>query len=190
MTEVLVVDDEVELAELYGGWLDGEYDVRTAHSGGEAVDELPDSDVVLLDRRMPDLSGDEVLAIARDRDVDCRVAMVTAVTPEFDVIEMGFDDYLVKPVSRTELRETVECLERRSAYDQKLQRYFSLVSRRATLKREKRPEALATSEEFHDLEERIGELRSDLDAILDGFDDSDYSATLRDVAADAEFTHP
>ena len=190
MTEVLVVDDEVELAELYGSWLDGEYDVRTTHSGGEAVDELPGSDVVLLDRRMPDISGDEVLAIARDREIDCRVAMGTAVSPEFDVIEMGFDDYLVKPVSREELLETVERLERRSTYDEKLQRYFSLVSRRAALKREKRPEELATSEEFHDLTDRIDALRSDLDAILDGFDDRDYSATLRDVAADAEFSRP
>ncbi|MFB6218189.1 MAG: HalX domain-containing protein [Halobacteriaceae archaeon] len=184
--EVLVVDDEADLASLYAAWLDAEYEVTTATSGGEALDEIDDgTDVVLLDRRMPELSGDEVLAAIRDRDIDCRVAMVTAVNPEFDVIEMGFDDYLLKPVDREELLATVDRLDRRSEYDEKLQEYFSLVSRRATLKREKTADELASSEQFGELEARIDALRADLDELIEGFEEEDYSATLRDVAADA-----
>jgi len=180
--EVLVVDDEPALAELYSAWLDREYTVRTATSGEEALAEIDAGvDVVLLDRRMPDLSGDEVLATIRDRDVNCRVAMVTAVNPEFDVIEMGFDDYLLKPVDHEELLTTVDCLDRRSEYDEKLQQYFALVSRRATLKQEKTEAELARSDEYADLGERIGALQAELDDLIEGFEEEDYSVTLRDV---------
>lgn len=180
--DVLVVDDEPDLAELYSVWLDREYDVRTATSGAEALEEIDDGvDIVLLDRRMPELSGDEVLATIRDRDIDCRVAMVTAVTPEFDVIEMGFDDYLLKPVDREEVLATVECLDRRSEYDEKLQEYFALVSRQATLKQEKTEAELASHDEYGDLQRRISALQEELDDLIERFEDEDYSATLRDV---------
>ncbi|MFB6105679.1 MAG: response regulator, partial [Halobacteriaceae archaeon] len=59
---VVVVDDEEGIAEAYSYWLSDEYDVRTAQSGAGALETIDeDVDVVLLDRRMPDRSGDEVL---------------------------------------------------------------------------------------------------------------------------------
>ena len=57
---VLIVDDEQNLTTLYAAWLEPDYDVVTATSGSEAVTELDsDVDVALLDRRMPETSGDE-----------------------------------------------------------------------------------------------------------------------------------
>ncbi len=87
----------------------GSYDVRRAYEGHEAL-ELLDGEVniVLLDRRMPGLSGDEVLSELRRRELHSRVVMVTAVKPDFDIIDMGFDDYLVKPVSKDDLFTTVQ----------------------------------------------------------------------------------
>ncbi len=80
---VLVVEDEPDLADLYATWLRGEYRVRVAYGGREALEKLDDEvEVVLLDRRMPDLSGDEALKEIRERGFDCRVAMVTAVEPD------------------------------------------------------------------------------------------------------------
>jgi CheY-like chemotaxis protein len=59
---VLIVDDESEVADVYALRLREEYETRTAYGGEEALDTIDsDMDVVLLDRRMPDLSGDEVL---------------------------------------------------------------------------------------------------------------------------------
>ena len=81
---VLVVEDEPDLADLYATWLKIDYSVRTAYGGEEAVEQLDDEiDVVLLDRRMPGLSGDEVLTKIRERGIDCYVSMVTAVEPDF-----------------------------------------------------------------------------------------------------------
>jgi CheY-like chemotaxis protein len=59
---VLVVDDEPQLAELYSMQLAEEYEVRTATGGPEALDLVDEEvDVALLDRRMPRMSGDELL---------------------------------------------------------------------------------------------------------------------------------
>ena len=59
---ILVVEDEQALIELYVRWLEDEYDVRTAEGGEEALEEFDDSvGVVLLDRLMPGMSGDEML---------------------------------------------------------------------------------------------------------------------------------
>ena len=91
---VLVVEDEPDIAALYSGFLEERYDVTVAETATEAVDRVDAAvDVVLLDRRLPDGSGDDVLEHIRESGYDCRVAMVTAVEPDFDIIDMGFDLY-------------------------------------------------------------------------------------------------
>ena len=149
---VLVVEDEPDLADLYAAWLGDEYRVRTAYGGNEALDVLDeagdDVDALLLDRRMPGLSGDEVLDAVTDRGIECRVAMVTAVEPDFDIIEMGFDDYLVKPVTSDTLRDTDKTLLTRNDYDAGVQDLFSLTSKKAMLEAEKSASELADNEEY------------------------------------------
>ena len=161
---VLVVEDEPDLADLYAAWLGDEYRVRTAYGGQEALEELDavddEVDAILLDRRMPGLSGDEVLSAVRERGIDCRVAMVTAVEPDFDILKMGFDDYLVKPVTSDTLKETVSGLLRRGEYDTEMQELFSLTSKKAMLETEKSATELADNDEYQRLTDRIEELRS------------------------------
>ena len=169
---VLVVEDERDLADLYATWLRDEYRVRVAYGGREAIEKLDDAvDVALLDRRMPDLSGDETLAAIREEGIECRVAMVTAVEPDFDIVAMGFDDYVVKPVSREGLAETVESLLLRSTYDDGMQELFALASKKALLESEKDPATLESNREYQELSERVSELRADLDETLASFDD-------------------
>ena len=183
---VLVVEDEPDLADLYATWLRDEYRVRVAYGGREALEELDEEvDVVLLDRRMPDLSGDEALEAIRERDVGCRVAMVTAVEPDFDIVAMGFDDYLVKPVSRDSLKETVENLLRRNTYDDGIQELFALASKKALLESEKDAATLEEHEEYQELTERVRNLRAQLDETLTSFDEEhDFTAMYRDLGDD------
>lgn len=111
---VLLADDEPALAEGHAAQLPDDYEVRTAYDGQEALDALDeDVDVAVLDRRMPKLTGDDVLDAIRDQDYDCRVLMLTGVEPSEDIVEMGFDEYLVKPVGGDEFRETVARLHDR-----------------------------------------------------------------------------
>ncbi|GAA0718363.1 DNA-binding response OmpR family regulator [Halorubrum trapanicum] len=188
---VLVVEDEPDLADLYAAWLGDEYRVRTAYGGHEALDQLDEADdevdAILLDRRMPGLSGDEVLTAVRDRGIDCRVAMVTAVEPDFDILEMGFDDYLVKPVTSDTLRETVEGLLRRGEYDSEVQELFSLTSKKAMLESEKSASDLADNEEYQRLTDRITELREQADESRDAVatNDEDYEKLFQDFDTDA-----
>jgi Response regulator containing CheY-like receiver, AAA-type ATPase, and DNA-binding domains len=179
---VLVVDDERDVADAYAAQLDSEYVVTTAYGGQEALDQLDASvDVVLLDRRMPGLSGDEVLDGIRDRGLEVRVSMVTAVDPDFDIIEMPFDDYIIKPVSRDDLLGTIERLLNCSTYETKLQEYYSLMAKRATLQSNKPQAELEGSETFESLETRIDELEGDLDETVSEFDDDDFTALFRDL---------
>jgi len=179
---VLVVDDEPDVADAYSAQLEAEFIVSTAYGGQEALEMLDAAvDVVLLDRRMPGISGDEVLEAIRDRGLSCRVAMVTAVDPDFEIIDMPFDDYVIKPVSREDLFETIDRLLTCSEYEEQLQEYYALTAKQATLKANKPEAELEGSERYADLEERIAALRRDLDEVVAGFDDDDFEAAFRDL---------
>ncbi len=179
---VLVVDDEPDVADAYAAQLQGEYIVSTAYGGQEAIDKLDDSvDIVLLDRRMPGISGDEVLEKIRERDLSIRVAMVTAVDPDFDIIEMPFDDYVIKPVSRDDLFETIERLLTCSEYEERLRRYYALTAKHATLVSNKPESELAESDAFEQLELEMNEIREELNETISTFDEDDFEAAFRDL---------
>ena len=176
---VLVVDDERDVAELYSTWLAREYDVLSAHDGTEALEAVDTSvDIVFLDRQMPEMSGDEVLAAIDDRGIDCRVVMVTAVDPGFDIIDMPFDDYITKPVTGSELLETAESMLTRDSYDEQLQEYFSMASKKAALESEKNPLELDAHEEYRDVSQRVEELREQADQTATEIDD--FESAFRD----------
>ena len=177
---VLVVDDEPAITDLYATWLDDHHDVRTAEGGEAALAAVDETvDVLLLDRRMPDLAGDEVLARIRDRGLDCRVVMVTAVHPDFDIVDMAFDDYVTKPVGRTALLECVEAVTVRETYDEKLREYFALASKKAALEVEKTPSELRKSERYRSLNRSVRTLEAEAESLLSGFEDN-FEALFRD----------
>ncbi|WP_267162650.1 response regulator [Halovenus salina] len=161
---VLVVDDETELANLYTRFLKPEYDVVTATSGEEALERVDEAvDVVLLDRRMPNMSGDEVLARLAERGIDVHIAMLTAVEPERDIVDLPFDEYKTKPVTRDELLALVQVLLDRATYDKHSQEFFSLAVKKATL------EAVNEhgTDEYEEVVERLDELREGIDMTLE-----------------------
>jgi len=171
---VLVVEDETHLAELYSEYLDDEYDVRTAYGGVEAIEMLAsDLDVVLLDRRMPIVSGNEVLAEIEKRGLQCRVAMVTAVDPDFDIIDMGCDDYVVKPVTRDEMADLVDRLMKLAEYNDQIRELSSKKLKRNVLQVEKTESELAESDTFQRLQREISEMEETIEGIADELG-SDY----------------
>ena len=156
---VLLVDDEEDVVDVYAlAFSEGEYTVRKAYGGEEALEKVADVDVVLLDRRMPGLSGQDVLDEIRNRGLDVRVAMVTAVDPDFDITEMPFDTYLTKPVSDDELRATVDELCVLSEYDEQIRERFAVAEKLGVLEAEKTDRELAASDEYAALREQAAEL--------------------------------
>jgi len=177
---LLVVDDEKEVADVYALKLEREYTVRVAYGGEEALEKVDDEvDVVLLDRRMPDKSGDDVLEEIRERELDCRVVMITAVDPDFDIIEMPFDDYLCKPVENDDLLGAVEQQLSAREYDDRLSEYYEVTSKLALLEAEKTPQELQTNDDIGALRERAEQLESEMNESLSDF--GDFEMAFREI---------
>jgi len=168
---VLVVDDEQDVADVYALRLRGRFDTRIAYGGREALRTVDEEvDVVLLDRRMPVVSGDEVLEEIRDRELGCAVVMVTAVTPGMDVLEMSFDDYLCKPIDRDTLVDTIEKQLETDRHDETVDEFFRLASKLILLDDELSRTELEDDEEFQRLKARTVELREQLRSEMDDFE--------------------
>lgn len=159
---VLIVDDDENTADVYAEFLDG-YRVLTAYSGKKALTLIDETvDVVLLDRRMPGMTGDDVLRAIRARSIDCRVVMITAIEPEIDVLELPFDDYLIKPVSPDQLRETVSEMVVRNACNRSLREMFAITSKMATIESKMDLAELQASPEYAALGSEFADLRSEV----------------------------
>jgi DNA-binding response OmpR family regulator len=155
----LVVDDEQEVADAYALRLRGYCAVETAYSGDAALSITDDSpvDIVLLDRHMPGMSGDDVLSELVERGYDGRVVMVTAVDPGIEVLDMPFDDYLCKPVDREDVRAVIDQQRRILAYET-LGEYFSAEAKRAVLEAELSAEKRREHGTYADIAERADRL--------------------------------
>jgi DNA-binding response OmpR family regulator len=118
---VLVVEDHERLAEAVAAGLRGEgMAVDVVFDGQVALDHVARTryDVIVLDRDLPGLHGDEVCqALAADR-CPARVLMLTAASTIADRVEglgLGADDYLPKPFDFAELLARIRALARRAA---------------------------------------------------------------------------
>ncbi len=118
--KILVVDDKLEIRKLLKSYFAQEgFEVVTAANGQEALHvarhEKPD--VVLLDLMMPEMNGYEFLR-AFSRESSTPVIVLTAKVEESDKVlclELGADDYVVKPFSPRELAARVRAVLRRMA---------------------------------------------------------------------------
>jgi two-component system response regulator RegX3 len=114
---ILVVEDEDSIAEpLVNGLRREGFDVVRAATGGEALDAAV-PDLVLLDLRLPDTDGLDVCRRMRERS-DVPIIVVTARGEEADRVvglELGADDYVVKPFGLRELIARIRAVTRRTS---------------------------------------------------------------------------
>lgn len=116
---ILVVEDDNNISNLIKMYLDKEgFDVRIAADGGKAVEEFKEKepDLVLLDVMLPVLDGWGVCAKIRETS-KCPIIMLTAkgeVNDRIHGLEMGADDYVVKPFDAKEVIARVKAVLRRS----------------------------------------------------------------------------
>ena len=122
--KILVVDDEEKITKVVKSYLEQEgYEVLIAYDGREALDIMKKEslDLVVLDLMLPELSGEEVCKRIRTKS-DLAILMLTAKTAEEERINglnLGADDYLVKPFSPRELVARVRAILRRTKNDTK-----------------------------------------------------------------------
>jgi heavy metal response regulator len=116
---ILVVEDEKRIADFLCRGLEGAgYAVDAAHTGAQAVENIhsTDYDLVVLDLMLPDMDGLQVLERARNRKAGPPVLILSArggLDDRVKGLELGADDYLVKPFAFVELLARVRALLRR-----------------------------------------------------------------------------
>jgi DNA-binding response OmpR family regulator len=117
---VLVVEDERLIADAVAEWLRREaLAVDVVYDGDAALERLGvnDYDVLVLDRDLPGVSGDEVCQAVVDSGAHTRILMLTAaaaVRERVAGLRLGADDYLTKPFAFVELSARVHALLRRA----------------------------------------------------------------------------
>ena len=117
---ILIVEDDRDLAAALDDALRFEgYATRVAYNGLEAVRMLAEQsiDIVLLDRDLPIMSGDAVMETIASNDIPMSVLMLTAaaqVRDRINGLELGADDYLIKPFAYPELLARIRALQRRT----------------------------------------------------------------------------
>lgn len=115
---ILVVDDEEQIINVLRAYLEKEgYNVYTAYSGKEALDVFYKNtiDFIILDLMLPDVSGEEVCKKIRLKS-QVPILMLTAKAEEenrINGLDIGADDYMVKPFSPKEVMAHVRAILRR-----------------------------------------------------------------------------
>lgn len=118
MFNILLVDDEKKITEVVKAYLDKEgYNTLVAHDGKEALNlfESNEFDLIILDRMLPDISGEEICEKIRQTSL-VHIIMLTAKTEDEDKIDgfnLGCDDYVCKPFNVKELVLRVKAVLRK-----------------------------------------------------------------------------
>ncbi len=114
---ILIVDDDLDLQELLKDALRDRYDVETASTALEAASRLPlfQPDLILLDIRLPDVSGLQVCRHFRGTEQQRKVPILTmsAYGSEIDPLEVrrsGADAFLPKPLRLGDLRKRIQAM--------------------------------------------------------------------------------
>jgi DNA-binding response OmpR family regulator len=126
MQTILVIDDDESLRDTIGVLLEREHFVPIFASDGKtgfnkAITLKPQ--LLLIDLRLPGMSGAEVCKQLRADRIQTPIIVLSAVGEEIDkvlLLEMGADDYIVKPFGTRELLARIRALLRRTANDTKI----------------------------------------------------------------------
>jgi DNA-binding response OmpR family regulator len=120
MTKLLVIEDNKPLAKSLRGWLSRQYDITVAFSGHAGISHLAKErfEVIILDLGLPDLPGQEVCSQIRASGIKTPILVLTGsddVNAKVAMLDIGADDYLLKPFYIGELQARLRALRRRSA---------------------------------------------------------------------------
>jgi two-component system, OmpR family, alkaline phosphatase synthesis response regulator PhoP len=134
-SRVLIADDNPQGVELLEAYLSGtDYEIRTAADGEATLKQVQEwqPDLILLDVMMPKLSGFEVCKRLRKDAVtrDIAVLMITALDQPSDIdraLDAGTDEFVTKPINKSELLLRVRALLRTRMYKLELDRALAYI---------------------------------------------------------------
>jgi len=128
----IIIEDDPEIRGIVTTLLTGEgFQVEEAADGRSAVERvfLTRPDLILVDLRLPGLDGAEICKRIRAGRLDTPIIVISAAREEFDrvlLLELGADDFLVKPFGARELLARIRAVLRRSAPDRGIRSFASI----------------------------------------------------------------
>ncbi len=120
--KILIADDNKQITSILSQYAEKEgYEVETAEDGQEVLDKFDDESInlILLDVMMPKIDGFEVCRLIREKSM-VPIIMITARSEDFEKImglDIGADDYIIKPFSPSEVMARVRAILRRLIQD-------------------------------------------------------------------------
>jgi len=132
---VVIIEDESMVAELYMNYLSEDYDARYYTSAEEALSSITNEETIsILDRRLPSISGDEVAETLKRKIDTCLILVVSGVEPSESIVGLPIDDYLQKPVQRDDIRMRLNNLEFRLGLPPEERHYLAVQSKQRALR--------------------------------------------------------
>jgi CheY-like chemotaxis protein len=179
---VLVVEERRELTDCLDEWLGAEYEVLTAHSGEEAQ-ALHDGHVsaTFIDRDLEGSGVIELLDHILGQDFAGRLVSVSS-SPGTAGTRPEFDDHFRKSVLLDGGRETVEHLVKQAVYEEEIHEWLTLLSKKATLEKEKESDELESSPEYDELVDEIEQLRIRAGTSRDDIPGERIDAIFREIS--------
>ena len=171
--KVMIVEDEESLAQLYDHKLNDDFETIVANNAAEALKKLgPEYSYLVLDRRLPGMSGDKILEYLRDQAYDVSVIIVSAIDPDQDVIEHPYDEYLTKSVAGDELLDAINRVEKKNRLVALFQQYIRKAQTLALL--ESKVDMTAKDElvEIGVLQEEVAEIEAEFSDLVSDLGDS------------------
>lgn len=166
-SNILIIEDERDTANLYRTYLEADYCTELATSGEQAIEKLnPATDLILLDLNLPRMDGEEVLKLIETGEVehsDPRIIILTTREPTNILLEYSIDKYKMKPIYQDELHALIN--------DITLQNRFQHLSKTLFQKRSKRnalnQAGKTDTETYREVLNAIEEIEYELNTLCD-----------------------
>jgi two-component system response regulator YesN len=158
-SQILIVDDDTELLDRHIESLSDSYRIVTARSGRIAVERVQrrnDIDLAVIEYRLPDMSGIDVMKEIKDHSPSVLVIIVTAYGDEDVAVEAfrsGARDYLKKPFSISELSTKIDFYLALRHADQKSRK--NIIPGSATPALEGTPPCAVTMSQYHKIQQAV-----------------------------------
>lgn len=184
-SRILIAESEEQRARQCTEWLSKLYRTETVSTDTEVLSQLDvlQPDILLLDDDVLSIRKEDLLQIINDKSYNLQIILVVDQAPDFNIVEAGFDTYVRRPLTCEQLQKKVTQSIHRAEYNEKVNELYTLTQQRAELEVSETTTNSGESPRYATLTNRIEKIQSDIDELLDLFDESTFRAVIKQTEA-------